>query len=127
MPWKRLAQPLSCYARQGLSRPLRSNGRFVQSTFKRFNSSDPKNMGQYTPDPTDQNDAEDDKGRGRQSDDPNLKSTILKMLETAATTAASIFILGYGYLSMPEYNQANLYPQSGGLFVPPVLQVLDPG
>jgi hypothetical protein len=58
-------------------------------------------MGQYTPDPTDQNDGEGDKGQGqgRKSDDPNLKSTILKMLETSATTAASIFILGYETLS----------------------------
>lgn len=54
-------------------------------------------MGQYTPDPTDQNDGEEGKGQGqgRKSDDPNLKSTILKMLETSATTAASILILGY--------------------------------
>lgn len=109
MLWKRLAQPLTSYARQGLSRPLRYNGRFVQNTLKRFNSSDPKNMGQYTPDPTDQNDAEDGKGQGRKSDDPNLKSTILKMLETAATTTASIFILGWACLSMTGYNQANIY------------------
>lgn len=99
MLWNRLAQPLTCFARQGLSRPLRSNGRLIQGTFKRFNSSDPKNMGQYTPDPTDQNDGEEGKGQGqgqgRKSDDPNLKSTILKMLETSATTAASILILGY--------------------------------
>ncbi|KAJ5137295.1 hypothetical protein N7526_003528 [Penicillium atrosanguineum] len=63
-------------------------------------------MGQYTPDPTDQNDAEDGKGQGRKSDDPNLKSTILKMLETGATTAASIFILGaagYGYHQYYKY------------------------
>lgn len=95
MVWNRLARPLTCFARQALSRPLRSNGPLVQSTFKRFNSSGPKSTGQYTPDPTDQNDAGDGKGQGRKSDDPNLKSTILKMLETGATTAASIFILGY--------------------------------
>jgi hypothetical protein len=48
-----------------------------------------------TPDPTDQNDSDEGKGKGRDGDsDPNLKSTILKMLETAATTAASIAILG---------------------------------
>ena len=46
-----------------------------------------------TPDPTDQSDSDEGKGRGGDSD-PNLKSTILKMLETAATTAASIAILG---------------------------------
>jgi hypothetical protein len=50
-----------------------------------------------TPDPTDQNDSGEGKGhgQGRSNDsDPNFKSTILKMLETAATTAASIAILG---------------------------------
>ncbi|KAJ5132492.1 hypothetical protein N7448_006650 [Penicillium atrosanguineum] len=106
MLWNRLAQPLTCFTRQAWPRPLKSNGGLVQSTFKRFNSSDPKNMGQYTPDPTDQNDAEDGKGQGRKSDDPNLKSTILKMLETGATTAASIFILGaagYGYHQYYKY------------------------
>jgi hypothetical protein len=68
----------------------------VVLTPKRFNSN-PQNTGQYTPDPTDQNDSDEgqSKGQGRNSDsDPNLKSTILKMLETAATTAASIAILG---------------------------------
>lgn len=95
MLWNRLAQPLSFYARQGLSRPLRANGRVVQFTSKRYNLN-PQNTGQYNPDPTDQNDGEDDKGQGRNNDsNPNLKSTILKMLETAATTAASIAILGY--------------------------------
>lgn len=65
----------------------------MQYACKRYNSN-PQNTGQYTPDPTDQNDGEDGQERGRKNDDPNLKSTILKMLETAATTAASIFILG---------------------------------
>lgn len=96
MLWKRLAQPLTSYARQGLSRPVVPSGRIVQLVSKRYNSN-PQNTGQFTPDPTDQNDGEDDKGQGRGNDsDPNLKSTILKMLETAATTAASIAILGYG-------------------------------
>lgn len=95
MPWNRLTQPLSRAARQGLPRPFRSSTRFVPLTVRRFNSSDPKNTGQYNPDPTDQNDSEEDRGQGRKNDDPTLKSTILKMLETAATTAASIAILGY--------------------------------
>jgi hypothetical protein len=62
---------------------------------KRFNSN-PQNTGQVTPDPTDQNDSDEGKGsgQGRRDSDPNFKSTILKMLETAATTAASIAILG---------------------------------
>lgn len=93
MLWNRLAQPLTSCARQGLYRPLRTNPRILQCVPKRCNSSNPQNTGQYTPDPTDQNDGEEE-GRGRKNDDPNLKSTILKMMETAATTAASIAILG---------------------------------
>lgn len=49
------------------------------------------------PNPSEQNDSDEGKGKGqgRNGDsDPNFKSTILKMLETAATTAASIAILG---------------------------------
>ena len=46
------------------------------------------------PDPTDQQDSEDGKGRSNEQD-PNLRSTILKMAEAAATTFASIAVLGY--------------------------------
>ncbi|KAJ5648388.1 hypothetical protein N7490_004760 [Penicillium lividum] len=103
MLWKRLAPPLSSFARQGLSRPLRSHGRILQYTGKRFNSN-PQNTGQYTPDPTDQNEEDQGRSRGNDSDpNPNLKSTILKMLETAATTAASIFILGVAGYSYHRY------------------------
>jgi hypothetical protein len=95
MPWNRLAHPLSSFARRGLTRPLWNNGRILQITGQRFNSSNPQNTGQYRPDPTDQNESGEDQGKGRKNDsDPNLKTTILKMLETAATTAASIAILG---------------------------------
>lgn len=94
MLWKRLSPAVSSIARRGLVRPgIRPTGRVLQYASKRFNSN-PQNTGQYTPDPTDQGEGEEDQGRGRKNDDPNLKSTILKMLETAATTAASIFILG---------------------------------
>ncbi|KAJ5293796.1 hypothetical protein PENANT_c002G01616 [Penicillium antarcticum] len=107
MPWNRLVQPARCYAQRGLPR-LWSNNRVVVYTPKRFNSN-PQNTGQYTPGPTDQPDSDEGKGQGqgRNGDsDPNLKSTILKMLETAATTAASIFILGaagYGYHQYYKY------------------------
>lgn len=96
MLWSRLAQPARYYARQGLPRPLRINSRVVMLTPKRFNSN-PQNTGQMTPDPTDQNDSDGGKGKGQGRDgdsEPNVKSTILKMLESAATTAASIGILG---------------------------------
>lgn len=126
MLWNRLAPVTSSFARQGLSRPLRSNGRVVQSVFKRYNSS-PQSAGRFTPDPTDQNDGGDPKGQGGNNDsEPNFKSTILKMLETAATTAASIAILGYGCLLL--CNGTNdlawlIFSQSGWLLLPPVLQV----
>jgi hypothetical protein len=40
-----------------------------------------------------QDSEDDDRGRGQDSD-PTFKSTILRMLETAATTFASIAVLG---------------------------------
>lgn len=96
MIWNRLAQPVRSHARHGLYGALRPSQRAVVYTSKRFNSN-PQNTGQYTPDPTDQDDPDDGKGKGQGrggDSDPNFKSTILKMLETAATTAASIAILG---------------------------------
>lgn len=50
------------------------------------------------PDPTDQADSDDQggkKGQPNDDQDPNLRSTILKMMESAATTFASIAVLGY--------------------------------
>lgn len=93
MLWKRFAQPITAVAKRGLSRPPRANERVVQTTFKRYYSN-PQGTGQYNPDPTDQDEGEGEKSKGSKDSDPNLKSTILKMLETAATTAASIAILG---------------------------------
>jgi hypothetical protein len=95
MLWNRLARPPPTFAQRGLFRPFRHNGRAPKAIGQRFNSSNPQNAGQYKPDPTDQNESEEGQGKGRKNDsDPNLRSTILKMLETAATTAASIAILG---------------------------------
>ncbi|KAJ5643873.1 uncharacterized protein N7484_006380 [Penicillium longicatenatum] len=124
MLWKRLAPPLSSFSRQGLSRPLRSHGRILQYTGKRFNSN-PQNTGKYNPDPTDQNE-EEDQGRGHKNDsDPNLKSTILKMLETAATTAASIFILGAAGYSYHRYYKYLVLDKMDNAFNPgdPALEV----
>lgn len=83
-------------------------------TPKRFNSN-PQSTGQMTPDPTDQNDSDEGKGKGQGDSEPNFKSTILKMLESAATTAASIGILGgagywyhqyYKYLVLDKMDNA---------------------
>ncbi|KAJ5105916.1 hypothetical protein NUU61_003263 [Penicillium alfredii] len=127
MLWNRLAQPLrSCVVRQGLSRPLGYNNRTVLSMPKRFNSSNPQSTGQFTPDPTDQNDPDEDKGRSRGSDsDPNFKSTILKMLETAATTAASIAILGAAGYSYHRYYKYLILYKMDNAFNPgdPALEV----
>ncbi|KAJ6004943.1 hypothetical protein N7540_012742 [Penicillium herquei] len=124
MLWKRLAPPLSSFARQGLARPARTHGRIVQYACKRFNSN-PQSTGQYAPDPTDQNDGGDDRGRGSRNDDPTLKSTILKMLETAATTAASIFILGVAGYSYHRYYKYLILDKMDNAFNPgdPVLEV----
>ncbi|CAI7655927.1 unnamed protein product [Penicillium manginii] len=125
MPWNRLAQPLSRAARQGLPRPFRSSPKFISFTVRRLNSSDPKNTGQYNPDPTDQNDSEEGKGQGRKNDDPTLKSTILKMLETAATTAASIAILGAAGYSYHQYYKYLILDKMDNAFNPgdPALEV----
>ncbi|KAJ5750269.1 hypothetical protein N7533_007297 [Penicillium manginii] len=125
MPWNRLAQPLSRAARQGLPRPFRSSPKFIPFTVRRLNSSDPKNTGQYNPDPTDQNDSEEGKGQGRKNDDPTLKSTILKMLETAATTAASIAILGAAGYSYHQYYKYLILDKMDNAFNPgdPALEV----
>ncbi|KAJ5953206.1 hypothetical protein N7454_000102 [Penicillium verhagenii] len=128
MIWKRLTPPLSSFARQGLSKSIRPYGRILQYTAKRYNSN-PQNTGQYTPDPTDQND-EEDRGRGRKNDsDPNLKSTILKMLETAATTAASIFILGAAGYSYHRYYKYLILDKMDNAFNPgdPALEVAGVG
>ncbi|KAJ5609137.1 hypothetical protein N7528_009704 [Penicillium herquei] len=124
MLWKRLAPPLSSLARQGLVRPARTHGRVVQFASKRFNSN-PQSTGQYAPDPTDQNDGGEDRGRGSKNDDPTLKSTILKMLETAATTAASIFILGVAGYSYHRYYKYLILDKMDNAFNPgdPALEV----
>ena len=95
MIWSRLT-PVRSHAKHGINRFTRPQPRAVVYTPKRFNSN-PQNTGQYTPDPTDQDDPDEGKGKGqgRNGDsDPTFKSTFLKMMETAATTAASIAILG---------------------------------
>lgn len=46
-------------------------------------------------DMVDQSTAEDDGGKGKNADsEPNFRSTLLKMFESAATTFASIAVLG---------------------------------
>lgn len=78
-------------------RPLRVP-RILPYYQKRFNSN--PNPGQVNPDPMDQ-DGDEDRGKGKGRDDgPTLKSTILKMMETAATTFASIAILGHVVTSL---------------------------
>ncbi|KAJ5890908.1 uncharacterized protein N7473_007136 [Penicillium subrubescens] len=126
MLWNRLGHPLPSFARRGLTRPLRYNGIVLQATGQRFNSSNPQNTGQYTPDPTDQNESEEGQGKGRKNDsDPNLKSTILKMLETAATTAASIAILGAAGYSYHQYYKYLILDKMDNAFKPgdPALEI----
>ncbi|KAJ5625811.1 hypothetical protein N7510_002120 [Penicillium lagena] len=128
MLWsRRLTQPLMARARQGLLAPRGCNDRTALCVSKRFNSSLPQNnTGQYAPnpDPTDRGD--DEGGRGRSGDsDPNLKSTILKMLETAATTAASIVILGAAGYSYHKYYKYLVLDKMDNAFNPgdPALEV----
>ncbi|KAJ5551041.1 hypothetical protein N7535_001017 [Penicillium sp. DV-2018c] len=126
MIWSRIAQPARSYARHGLPRPPRYNNRVVVHASKRFNSN-PQGTGQMTPDPTDQNDSDESsgKGHGRNGDDPNLKSTILKMLETAATTAASIAVLGAAGYWYHQYYKYLILDKMDNAFSPgdPALEV----
>lgn len=57
---------------------------------RRHNAQD---TGRVSPCVMDQEDGDNPKGK-EDKEDPNFKSTILKMLETAATTFASIAVLG---------------------------------
>lgn len=78
-----------------VARPLRTT-RAIPYYQKRFNAN--PTPGQIGPQPQalDQDGPDEDGGKGKKrDDDPTFKSTILKMMETAATTFASIAILGY--------------------------------
>lgn len=84
-----------------LARPLRVS-RTIPYCPKRFNSQ-PPNPGQVNPDPLGQDESDDKGGKGKgRDDDPTFKSTILKMMETAATTFASIAVLGYVAAKKPD-------------------------
>ncbi|KAL4791838.1 hypothetical protein BDV19DRAFT_369850 [Aspergillus venezuelensis] len=76
------------------------------------------------PDPTDQQDSEDGKGRGNDQD-PNLRSTILKMAEAAATTFASIAVLGIAGFSYHKYYKHLILQKMENAFEPgdPALEV----
>lgn len=94
----RLNQSLTAYSRLALFRPQRINRTTIPYYQKRFN---PQNAGQISSGLLDQNTnsgAEEEKkgggNNGGSDSEPNLRSTLLRMFETAATTFASIAILG---------------------------------
>ncbi|KAA8646195.1 ATP-binding protein [Aspergillus tanneri] len=76
------------------------------------------------PDPLDQNARDEDKSRADDSE-PTLRSTILKMLETAATTFASIAILGLAGYSYHRYYKYVILQKMENAFKPgdPALEV----
>ncbi|KAJ5239949.1 hypothetical protein N7468_004568 [Penicillium chermesinum] len=124
MLWAKIASPLSSCARRGLGGQLRAATRNFQSIAVHHHPN-PQSYGQYTPDPTDQADGDEGGGKGRRSDDPTFKSTILKMLETSATTAASIFILGVAGYSYHQYYKRLILDKMDNAFNPgdPALEV----
>ncbi|KAL4764385.1 ATP-binding protein [Aspergillus foveolatus] len=80
------------------------------------------------PDPQDQ--ANQDDGKGKDNDqDPNLRSTILKMLESAATTFASIAVLGIAGYSYHKYYKYLILQKMENAFEPgdPALEVAGVG
>ncbi|KAL6235763.1 hypothetical protein BDW75DRAFT_130179 [Aspergillus navahoensis] len=76
------------------------------------------------PDPQDQANQDDGKGKGNDQD-PNLRSTILKMLESAATTFASIAVLGIAGYSYHKYYKYLILQKMENAFEPgdPALEV----
>ncbi|KAI9044380.1 ATP-binding protein [Aspergillus affinis] len=78
------------------------------------------------PDPLDQNANARDDDRGRSNDsDPTFRSTILRMLETAATTFASIAVLGLAGYSYHQYYKYVILQKMENAFQPgdPALEV----
>ncbi|OJJ61128.1 hypothetical protein ASPSYDRAFT_147456 [Aspergillus sydowii CBS 593.65] len=80
------------------------------------------------PDPTDQADQEDQGGGKSQANndqDPNFRSTILKMMESAATTFASIAVLGIAGFSYHKYYKYLILQKMENAFEPgdPALEV----
>ncbi|BCS22725.1 ATP-binding protein [Aspergillus puulaauensis] len=80
------------------------------------------------PDPTDQADQEDQgggKGQANNDQDPNFRSTILKMMESAATTFASIAVLGIAGFSYHKYYKYLILQKMENAFEPgdPALEV----
>lgn len=117
--------PIFSSGRFSLSRPLRANGVAPYKSGMHFS----QGSYQAAPNPLEQ-DAGDDGARSNGNDsEPNFRSTILKMMETAATTFASIAVLGYVALaaSHAALHRLLTISQCRGLLVPPVLQVSDFG
>ncbi|KAL4918522.1 hypothetical protein BDW62DRAFT_181023 [Aspergillus aurantiobrunneus] len=100
--------------------PRRMPGRIVAYSGQSFSESSIPSG----PDPTDQANQDDDKGRGNDQD-PNLRSTILKMLESAATTFASIAVLGIAGYSYHKYYKYLILQKMENAFEPgdPALEV----
>lgn len=67
-----------------------------------------------------QDETQGDNGKSRSRDsETNFKSTILKMLESAAATFASITVLGYGtHQFLGHHCKISNFLQYRGLFVP---------
>ncbi|RJE21972.1 hypothetical protein PHISCL_05676 [Aspergillus sclerotialis] len=109
--------------RARVASPLRVT-RTIPYYQKRFNSN--PNPGQVNPDPMDQDGPDEDGGKRKgRDDDPTLKSTILKMMETAATTFASIAILGAAGYSYHKYYKYLVLEKMDNAFRPgdPALEV----
>ncbi|KAF7114113.1 hypothetical protein CNMCM5793_007093 [Aspergillus hiratsukae] len=121
MLWNRSVQrSLSAAARVGLHRPVGVH-QTVPRLAARYFSQTP---GLSATNPLEQDREDDDRGRGQDSD-PNFKSTILRMLETAATTFASIAVLGIAGYSYHQYYKYLILQKMDNAFSPgdPALEV----
>ncbi|KAE8328783.1 hypothetical protein BDV39DRAFT_173282 [Aspergillus sergii] len=113
--------PIFSSGRLSLSRPLRANGVAPYKSGMHFS----QGSYQAAPNPLEQ-DAGDDGARSNGNDsEPNFRSTILKMMETAATTFASIAVLGAAGYSYHRYYKSLILEKMENAFKPgdPALEV----
>ncbi|KNG86494.1 hypothetical protein ANOM_005135 [Aspergillus nomiae NRRL 13137] len=113
--------PIFSSGRLSLSRPLRAIGVAPYKSGMHFS----QGSYQAAPNPLEQ-DAGDDGARSNSNDgEPTFRSTILKMMETAATTFASIAVLGIAGYSYHRYYKYLILEKMENAFKPgdPALEV----
>jgi hypothetical protein len=100
--YRMIRTPLASNVRRGLGASQR---RPIPYSWRRLNS--------HFVSPGESDDA--DAGKGKGDDLPTFKSTLLKMFESAATTFASIAVLGYEIYRLQPLNEDRPNGSAGSL------------